>query len=233
MVKKFKDIDIRLQRDPRYVAAEAKLTELKITLNDLERAKDAELAILNGTTSYKKRQSPIEFAAQQMIYTGAMVAIPESADIVSRKKYEELSDKVSVLRLAVQMQRDAIARLRAEISEKICRELLPLHIKNVKGIVDALLVLNEALEQESDLRASCVHEDVWRDHIIRSMSVPALGLLRDENSRISRYMREAVEFGFVDAADMPEAVRKHLPKKANPVTRLVQKLKDNDGWVGA
>lgn len=92
---------------------------------------------------------------------------------------------------------------------------------------------DEATWHRIGVRELCQHNDIPISAHIHPMGFRACGHLKQDYSGIFLYLKDAVEFGFVDAADMPEAVRRHLPVKTKPVKRPTPVWKDNDGWLNA
>jgi hypothetical protein len=94
--------------------------------------------------------------------------------------------------------------------------------------------LEAALAAEAGLRDELYQNGVLHSSEIRPMPITGLGLLRDDQSRISRYLVECAEYGFLRADELPDIVRARLPKKpAAKIAPLTAEKADNDGWLGA
>jgi hypothetical protein len=222
---------ISLERDPRYVAAQSKLTELKTQLDALDRQRSEELARLNGFDR-EDRPSDIEIEARLLV-SNETTAAPTSSKDNLRKSITEMAHRMAVLRMAIDMQRKVIEQLRSEIGNQIALELLPQHVANVRSVIDALLVLNDALEAENALREECQHNDIPVSGFIRPMPFPGCGRLSQDNSRLFLYLADAAEHGFIERRDLPESVQKHLPAPAKLVKKSAPVRIDADGWLPA
>lgn len=231
MNKATKPSAISLERDPRYVAAQSKLTELKMQFDALDRQRGDELARLNGFDR-EDRLSDIEIAARLLVSNDAP-PMPTSSKEKLRESVAEMAHRLAVLRMAIDMQRKNIEQLRAEIGKQIALELMPQHVANVRKVIDALLVLNDALEAEHNLRQECFDNDVPISSLIRPMPFPGCGRLSQDNSRLFLYLADAAEHGFIEKRDLPESVQKHLPAPAKPAKKSAPVRMDADGWLPA
>lgn len=227
MSMKQKSVDIRLERDPRYVAAQARLTSLKEELNALGQER----------TRAEEGLSELVINAQSKINQEAAAMLSGETGAAALKREElqrtlgEVSHRIRVLHTAIEMQRGIVAALRGEIGKTIAGELLPQHRANVAAVFDALLQLNTALEQESDLREAMAERDIPYSAVIRPMPFSGMGTLRDNQSRVMRYMLECHEHGFIAADELPDVVREWIPVIAKPGPLLPRF--DNDGWLNA
>lgn len=224
------EIDIRLDRDPRYAAAKAKLIELQLSVVSLESqrsATEAELATAATVTC-----SPRITAEASALLTGVSVENGKQNDL--RGSLAEITHRLAVVRQALKMQREIVDELASEVGAAIARDMLPMHKANVEAVVEAALQLNAALEAECELRDSLFENGVHYQSVIRPMPLPGFGRIADDQSRVSRYLLEAVEYGFVPASSMPDVVRDRIPKpqKFAPPQKPARRS-DNDGWINA
>lgn len=224
------EIDIRLERDPRYEAAKAKLIELQLSVVSLESqrsATEAELATAATVTC-----SPRITAEAAALLTGVTVENGKQNDL--RAHLGEITHRLAVVRQALKMQREIVDELASEVGAAIARDMLPKHKSNVEAVVEAALQLNTALEAEMELRDTLTDNGVQHSGVLRPMPMSGFGRIADDQSRVSRYLLEAVEYGFVPAASMPDVVRDRIPKpqKVVPPQRPARRP-DNDGWINA
>ena len=224
---KYQKIDINLARDPRYAAAQARLAELQLEAGVIEQKRsDLYAAIAQQATS--DRAKSLTHEAEALI---------SGAEIVARVDlHAQLSDaghRLAVVREAIRLQRDVLTSLQGEISAAISRDLLPKHVENVRHVVDAALALETALAAEAELRDLLHENGVHYSSAIRPMPIPGFGRLSDDQSRISRYLVECVEFGFMRSDELPDIVRDRLPKKASAVAQGAVGQRPNDGWQSA
>jgi hypothetical protein len=230
---KLKDSDIRLERDARYVTAAAKLTELKSELNTLEQQRIGQQSHLADVKD-DGQQSALDMAAKALLSEDITIESPTQVKDVIRKSIEDLDHRIAVLRRACELQKSTVGALTAEIGKQISLELKPAHAENVRKVIAALLVLDEAIGAESDLRDTCNERGIPISAHIRAMPVHSIGRLKDENSRLSAYIREAVEFGMIDAADVPAIVRDRLPPPPKPAAKPAGRSKAQaEGWLAA
>lgn len=209
MNDKYNGIDIRLERDPRYVAAKARLGELQLERNALQQecaqVEQGLGSLMIDAGGNRKRE-----AEALLVGDESRGAVYQQRETLT-KTLNEVRHKISVLYEAIEMQRNIVAKLAAEVGSAIARDLAPHHRANVVAVFDALLQLNTALEAEDDLRDSLQEHGVAYSGSIRPM--PFTGTLKDGNSRIMHYMKECYEYGFVERNQLPDVVRDRIPKR--------------------
>lgn len=209
MNDKYKGIDIRLERDPRYAAAKLRLGELQLERNTLQQeAEKVERglgSLMIDAGDNRKRE------AEALLVGGeSHGAVYQQREMLTNT-LSEVRHKIAVLYEAIEMQRKIVAELAAEVSGAIARDLVPHHRANVVAVFDALLQLNTALEAEDDLRDSLYEQGVMYSGFIRPM--PFTGTLKDGNSRIMHYMKECYEYGFIERKQLPDVVLDRIPKR--------------------
>lgn len=216
---------IALCRDPRYVAASVRHTELQRELSTL----DSQLvSAYSGLGSLTAPQDAIRNEASALLEGAAIVPTSDRAAVI--RTIDDLTHRIAVLRQAVEMQRSIVERLRCEIGGAIASESLPRHVANVAAVVDAAITLSTALQAERELRDELIENDIPFSATIRAMPLPGFDL-RDDQSRLSRYLSESFEHGFVQAAALPDLVRERLSNKPKPQPRSASKTADFDGWA--
>lgn len=220
-------IDIRLERDPRYVAAKARYTELTAELSTLEREQnDVQAGLSALATSARDR---INTEAEALV-SGAPDPAPHLSRATLTSTLDKLAHRLAVVRSAIVMQRQIMDDLRAEVGKAIATDLLPQHRANVKAVAAAAIQLSAAMETEAALRTALYDNNVPDCGILRPMTLPGVGLLRDNQSRIFRFLLECHAYGFVKAADLPDVVRAQIPPPAKPAPALA--VAEADGWLG-
>lgn len=221
------NIDIRLERDPNYSAAKAKLYELQSEVSTLEgQRNDADAGVFNATETHTDRLR-IEASA---LLSGGPVFVPERERLT--RTLTELARRLAVVREAVSMQRQIVDGLRSEIGTQIATDLLPQHRANVKAVIAAALKLNQAVEAEAALRDSLIQADVPFSGVIRPMGINGF-TLRDNQGRLTRYLLECEAEGFCDASDLPEMVLRQIVPRAKPTPATVTRRANADGWLNA
>ena len=226
--KETQKIDIRLERDPRYVEAVVRYTDLKTELDTLNRQCNDVFAGLNSLGAIVRDKIEQEAAA---MLSGAPDPANPNRETLTRT-LAELTHRLAVVSKAVEMQKAMVAELRAEVGKAIATDLLPQHRANVQAVAAAAIQLASAMEAEAALRVSLFDNNVPDCGILRPMTMPGVGLLRDNQSRIFRFLLECESYGFVKAADLPDVVRTQIPPRAKPTPALAP-AGDGDGWVNA
>lgn len=227
------DTPPNLASDPRYAAAAAKLGELQADLNTLTARGDAVLTALNNAaTNSPRRADAIEAAAYRLLGKDAGASSDANARLL-REEFAELVEKKQVLVVAIRLQREVLANLRAEVSRNCIAQVLPTHREMVRNIVDCLVALDMAVTAEHELRNKLHQGDiVFGD--LRPMPMPKLGRLSDENSRASAYLIECFEYGFIGLDEVPKHLHLFaLAKTTTPAPRAKAKAvatANQDGW---
>jgi len=230
MKNKSVNIDIRLERDPRYLAATARLTELKIELSTLEREKQDVLAGLSALTP-QNNLDLVNLEAQALVTGSTAPDLTHLKRETMTKSLADMDYRISVHFSALEMQRGIVGQLRTEISRAICGDLLPQHKANVANIVTAALQLSVALQAQMELRDDLEAAGVEFSSLLRQMPINGFDL-RDSQSKLSHYMLECHEYGFIAKADLPDIVRDRIPKPSKPIKSEPVAL-NTDGWLAA
>ncbi|MBS1191498.1 MAG: hypothetical protein H6R10_3290 [Rhodocyclaceae bacterium] len=232
MFERLKEVNISLHRDPRYTAAHTRLMEIRGELANLEqRRNEAQSGLSELGSAHGER---IEAEAKAML-SGAQLSEPVSMkrEAITRT-LEEVTHRLSVLRKAEELQRGIVEDIRAEVGRAIATDLLPLHRANVAAIFHAALQLETALVAETELRERLSDNHIPYSGVIRPMPFTGFGKLYDDQSRVSRYLLECHEYGFVTADDLPEVVRDRIPKKeGKPKGPAAARSVKEDDWTGA
>lgn len=227
MKNKHIEIDIRLERDPRYVTAKARYTELKSELDALERQRDE---VNSGIGLLKNSHSDLISQEAMTLLSGAPTA---DQSILKREEMvrtlAELTHRLAVLRQAVLMQRHIMESARSEVGEAIASDLLPQHRHNVSAVIEAALQLSVALQAEAELRDTLIENMVPFSSVLRAMPLHGFDL-GDNQSKFSRYLLECYEHGLIGAGDLPDVVRDRLPPKAKPTPKPAARQANKDGW---
>lgn len=222
-------IDIRLERDPRYTAAVEHYTKLKLELDALERKRDEVQSGLNSLADHARNRITEEATA---LLSGGTIAAGLNRGALTQT-LGELTHEIIVLREAVSMQQNIVSELRSVVGKGIATDLLPQHRANVAALAKAAIEMNIAMEREDALRRALHDTNVPDCGILRPMTMPGVGFLRDNQSRIFRFLLECEQYGFVQASDLPDIVRAQIPPKAKATPSTVARRINADGWVNA
>lgn len=214
-----------LNSDPRYTAARDRYTALQTELTGLANQ-------LNGAYSdasiLAQPQDLIRDEASAMLEGAPPPPAANRAAII--KTIDDLNHRIAVLRQAVAMQRDILEKLTCEIGATIARECLPQHKANIAAIIDAALTLAAALQAEKELRDSMTENNIVFSSVIRAMPIPGFDL-RDDQSRLSRYLLECHEYGYCKAGNLPDIVRDRIPPKAKRTHLPATAAAIGDAWA--
>lgn len=220
-----------LDSDPRYAAARDRYVALQTELSGLDSQRTTALA---GLGSLTQPHDIIRDEAATLL-SGSEASTPQNRTEIVRT-IDDLTHRIAVLRQAVAMQRDIVEKLRYEIGAAIASQCLPQHKANIAAIIDAALTLATALQAERELRDELTENGIVFSSVLRAMPIPGFDL-RDDQSRLSRYLLECEEQGFCKAGDLPDIVRERIPPKtkrtAPPATGNSGAWLDSDEWQPA
>ena len=171
---------------PEWGAETDKLIELQLKLNDnaeKQRLHPPEEAVID-----RRSRDATELLDGVQPDDG-----PEWAD-----QLQKLQAEGHVLETAIKIHRDRMGALQTRLSKQICEPLVRQHKENVAAVILAVQDLAQANAVESELRRQLELGDVLYLGYLRPMSYKRVGRMKDTNSDISLYLKEAVEFGFME-----------------------------------
>lgn len=222
-----KIIDVTLERDPAYVEASERFLALKVELGNLEKQRTEILTGLSSLASH--RQQAVHDQAAALLSGAALDAGKVARRESMTRDLEALAHRIAVLNEAVIMQRAIVANARTKVSREICADLAPRHAANVSAVARAALVLAEAVAAEATLRDELEANGVEFAGYLRSMPLHGFKVA-DSQSRLTRYLLECHEYGFLAADELPAVVRQHIPPKAKPASKVQAATATADGW---
>lgn len=226
--KTMKQIDMRLERDPRYLAAKNRLAELQGEARAIEVKRDNITADISAQGA-AVASTQIQKEATAMLAGGVSVA--QQRREAMHQELGDVAHQLAVVRAAINMQRDIVTRLADEVSREIATDVLPLHHANVRAVAAALLDLNTALEAEAELRDVLRENGVMYSGVIRPMPVTGVGTLRDDQGKTMRYLLECFEYGFLADHELPDVVRSKIVVKIKKIApEKPAAPRNNDGW---
>src|SRR5437867_6954474 len=113
-----------------------------------------------------------------------------------RRDLGAVEDELAVVRRAVELQAETVAREGRRVSAAICDRLRPQHRQIIRRISTALTELVAALSVEREFRERLIEAGVDFALALRPMPLPALGLFNDPDnpdSAAALWIREARE----------------------------------------
>jgi len=194
-------VDKRLERDPRYAVAKARLTELNSQLATAEKVR-AELLDTLGSLAAGRAADAIANEAQALL-SGA-----RAQEAVRREELTQtlggVEHQIAVVRQAIAMQRDDIvAKLKSEVSRAICEDVKPHRHAILRKMAAAAMALAEICREERELREELIDNDVLFSATLRPMFIRGFDP-RDNQSLLSRFLLELVENDVLSVGELPE-----------------------------
>lgn len=119
---------------------------------------------------------------------------PEWAEQLAKLQHEG-----HVIEEAIRIHRIRMDVLKGRLSEQICQPLMKRHRALVADVIDAVKALARANEAEGALRRELELGDVQYLGYLRPMTYKRVGSPDDLNSDITRFLKAAVEFGYLPA----------------------------------
>ena len=220
---------INLNDDPKFAEASTLLEKLKSELKAVEELVDKNYLALSEPAV---RRSKIEEQAHAMLAGQSDAALKDSAEASRiRAELETAQLKRPALHRAIEIQRQTVENIRAELHKKICRELAPKHAELVREIVKRLVDLDAALTAEADLRDEIFQATGLNG--LTTMLVGNLGLLRNKYSVAAGYLIECVKRGYLKKSEVPEHLHDLVPVYESAKPRQQPRAADSDGWLHA
>ena len=130
---------------------------------------------------------------------------------VDREQLSALSQEADDLRRALDEISRRIIAARQVVSRQICAGVAPEHARLVRNICLALIEAHKANVAYRALADQLNARDVMWCGDLFPMHPGMLGDARDSHSRLAFYLREAVEHGMFDAADIPPELSLNPP----------------------
>lgn len=191
---------IRLDRFEEYRVAAAKRDELGTQLVALER-RESELQVRLAAIGSPRRSGLMEKAIALISKSSASAASEDEDSL--RRELATVRENINVLRMAVQLQAQALAEARYAASAKLCEELRPEHREIQLRLAKALVEVGVAIEDEAQFRQLLNDGDV--SSTLRSLDLP---LLTDEpavrHSSWCSWAKQAHKAGLVERKDLPK-----------------------------
>lgn len=174
-----------ISADPRMQAAQAKLQDLRQQL-----AEATETAHKLRNANYADYRQTLEDEAQAIL-DGKPVR-ETSVNVES----EALARKCSILRRAIEIQEQEVARVKSEVSTEICEAAAPEYVVLAHAVVDAVKVLRDALDSEFQIRNELDLADVSFTSAIRPCVFPLGQVHGDFMLGIENFLRQAAANGY-------------------------------------
>ena len=177
---------MKLSDFPEWGAEVDKLNELQHSLND---------------NAERQRLHPPEEAVLDRRSRAATELLDGKQPMGGEKwsdQLRELQAEGHVIEEAISIHKLRMGVLQTRLSKVICEPLMKQHKANVAEVIDAVKQLAKANEVEAALRDSLMQADVLYLGYLRPMSYKRVGRQKDTNSDIANYLKEAVEFGFME-----------------------------------
>lgn len=187
-----------LENNREWVEAAARLKELEHQHTEAVR----DIAGLEEllATAHAQQQGTLGPQATLRAQAAALTAGGTAVDLIdataTRAQHAEAMARDRLLREAIRQQASIVADLTRRVSRSICDVLRPQHRSLVRANVAAYVALAEAVEAEKGFRER-LNADGISTGSLTAMPVSVFGVIRDPNSRISLYLRDACKHGFI------------------------------------
>jgi hypothetical protein len=183
-----------LTDDPEYARQAAKLDELRARAADLERRRSQ----LSTGLAADAARDELTRRAQALLDDDAVPRGHDAEAARMRADLETVTDELAVTRKAADLQAVVVEREARRVSREVCARVHPAYRAIVARAAAALEAASAAFEEERRLRESAIDGGIQFAAHLRVMTLPALGLLSDTDSRVSLWFREAREHGLLD-----------------------------------
>lgn len=174
-----------ISKDPRWLAAQAKLQDLRQQL-----AEATEAAHNLRNSNYEDYRQTLEGEAQ-VVLDGKPVR-ETSVNVEA----EALSRRCSILRRAIEIQEQEVSRVKSEVSTEICEAARPEYEILANDVVQAVKVLRDALASEFRLRSELDAADVSFTSAIRVCAFPIGQMHGDFVLGIENFLSQAAANGY-------------------------------------
>lgn len=192
---------IPLAQQPAYKVEAAKLAELEAQERKLQASLDAanQQQVEDGTLTVEQRADRLLKNKDPKAISTMATRPPDLATI---------RDNLQIVRAAIHQQKTQLAQLRREISRQVANECAPHHAAIVKQIFAGVVELSKACAAEEKLRLEL--RDADYSDVLRPMAFAPLAgsidtnrksALEDHQSLACHFIRECVEFGFIEHTD--------------------------------
>jgi len=114
------------------------------------------------------------------------------------EQLQKLLAESHIIEEAIRIHKARMGVLQTRLSKVICEPLLKQHREHVADVIDAVKDLARANAVEAALRRQLEVGNVLYLGYLRPMSYKRVGRMKDTHSDIANYLKEAVEFGFME-----------------------------------
>lgn len=179
---------VSLMDDETYRAAAEKYEEIKGRLASL----DARRQELQSGLARMAEADMLDDRARTLLDDDV---VPRAVDDTKlRRDLEAVTDEIRVVRRAVELQRETVAREGDRVSREICARLAPAHRALVQQIGKHLTGLVDALRAEHEFREALIVGGVSFASTLRAMPLPHVWR-PDEEGDAARWLKDAREHG--------------------------------------
>lgn len=185
----------RLQDFPEWQEAEKRLVEIQrqITATDEEYQEQ-----LNGLIAQRQQRWAERLEAE----ASAMLDGKEPPPTIEEQQLRNVERRLKVLRRAEQLHRERMNALRSELSRNIAQQVRPEYATLVRDLARAAAALAKLVDREQQFREELKQGDISFVGTFPPCPLRGFGTLRDESSRVSHFLKEAVREKYVNPSEV-------------------------------
>ena len=190
-----------ISEHPELRALEAKLAQLNVRLAGNE-LKEREL----GANVLALRSATAESQFADALINDPAATRDDSSSLSQAAEAEGLQRENSALKRAIRNMHDtgsmtSIEHVKAELCGAACRQVQPLHRMNSRRVVNGMLTLIDAQQQQQHLHEQLNAKGYYQTSHLTNFYVTDFGRLDDSGSWISAMLRDAVQVGQISEAE--------------------------------
>jgi hypothetical protein len=149
-----------------------------------------------------RQVSTVEFLADALMSNPG--ASPSDAEGL-RAQLQSVQAVLEGISLAIRKVERESMQVEAECDGEACRAVAPLHHRNVRITINAVLHLHQATVAQQDLRVTLARRGVERTGHLQPLLHPDFqDGMQDSNSWLSNLLREGVRLGFLEESERIE-----------------------------
>lgn len=174
-----------IAQNPEFAAARAEIGKLDQALAKV-RLRRGELSALLSSSDYFRDEDANISAALAFAETGRVKASPlEVASL--HEESQALAAQEGALVRAIERQQRSLDRLVGDLSERLARDLRPMHASIAKRYLDLMQKADQILEEEAQLLAS-IEGAGYKSRLLGSIFSEQIGRLKDSSGSVAYYL---------------------------------------------
>jgi hypothetical protein len=185
-----------IRTEPRYREATEKVASVQAKIA----ATDRRAEVLRSAAGSPGHAEQMEGRAKQLLATGELPdGTGDSAE--PRRAYLDAVEDRRVLGIALRLASDELTTVQNRLTHERGNELRESYAAIIGEVCDRLVALDALFERAEQFRVALEGAGYSATSALDLLPMPRLGRLKDGNSAISYYLREAAARGYTDKAD--------------------------------